>query len=260
MISRNPPMAQGNVGPHFCLRFLAIVGLALFISADTVRAQFLTRMQADSPEEFDAYLEVLEAQAPRDVIATATQFERAWPRSELAAYVYYKQLEAYQALGDSVKAIEAGEKALQAAPDNLIVLAGLSAILPNQTQDAQRLTRAERYARRVLEISKNFRVPRWMASRDWEDLRARLQSQAHAALGLVANQRSETQRAIQQFETAIALAPSPDATQYYRLGLLYKAAGDPRAAVQKLRKAAGLADPAIRQLAEQQLRDLDHQR
>jgi tetratricopeptide (TPR) repeat protein len=219
-------------------------------------AQFAPLPQADSPEEFDSYLAVVDAGTPGKVIAAGDAFVRAWPASGLRGHVYKMEFEAYRRLGDADKAIEAAEKSLTAAPDNLVMLANLSVVLANGTRDAKRLAHAETYARKVIELSTSIRLPKFIRPDEWEHIDARLNSQAHAALGLVANQRGDIPSAIHEFEAAIKLAPEPDATQYYRLGLLYSVTGNISAAREKLRRAAELNEPAIRELAEQQLRQL----
>ena len=73
-------------------------------------------------------------------------------------------------------------------------------------------------------------------------------------LELLSDEQSESQNAQRDRDY---LAPAPDATQYYRLGVLYRATGNTLGARQKLRRAAELNEPAIRELAERELRQLD---
>ena len=220
-------------------------------------AQIVPLPQADSPEEFDAYLSVLDAHTPAATLATAEAFLHGWPASALRGHVYELEFESYRQMGDVDKAIEAGEKSLAAAPDNLIVLADLSVVLANGTSNPKRLERSGIYARKVIELSISFRIPKSITPREWAEINARVNSQAHAALGLVDNQAGNVRAAIREFETAIALAPSPDATQYYRLGLLYRVAGRIAEAKKEFRRAAELPDADIQELARRELRQLD---
>ena len=107
----------------------------------------------------------------------------------MLAQVLELQLEAYRSLGDSVNAILAGEKALKAAPDNLLVLTNLAYIIASSTNDQQQLARAERYARRELELSRTIRIPKSISPHEWDEIQRRQNSTAHAALGLVAYKR-----------------------------------------------------------------------
>ncbi|HZT32880.1 MAG TPA: hypothetical protein VFA33_23540 [Bryobacteraceae bacterium] len=230
----------------------------LAASICSLAAQFAPLPQADSPEEFDAYLRVLAAGSPAGVVAAGDAFLRAWPASTLRGHVYAQEYEAYRALGDADKAIAAAEQSLAAAPDNLAMLAGLAGVLANATSDPKRLARAEECARKVIALGQSFRVPKFISPEEWERTAGRLNSQAHAALGLVANQRGDLRDAVREFEAAISLAPSPDASQYYRLGVLYRTIGNAPEAMRLFRRAAELGDPVIRPLAERALRALEH--
>jgi tetratricopeptide (TPR) repeat protein len=232
---------------------LAILGLL----AGCCAGQIVPLPQADSPEEFDAYLSVLDTHTPAATLAAAEAFVRGWPASALRGHVRELEFEAYRQMGDVDRAIDAGEKSLAAAPDNLIVLANLSVVLANGTSDPKRLERSMTYARKVIELSISFRIPKSITPREWAEINARINSQAHAALGLVDNQRGNVRAAIHEFETAIALAPSPDATQYYRLGLLYRVVGRIADAKKEFRRAAEMPDPGIQELAQRELRQMD---
>ena len=242
------------------------IGLALLlivfslVSIATTRsgqAQFAPPPQADSPEEFDAYLEVLSKAGPKEVILAAKEFEKKWPHSLLRGPVCQLELEAYRALNDSASAIAAGERALRFAPGNLAVLADLATIIADSTTDPQQLVRAEEDARKLLETLETFKVPKWISPQDWEKTEALLRSKAHAALGLVAYKRGEITQAIYEFETATRVAPAPDPTQYYRLGMLYRASGKKREAIQMFQRAVKLGEPLIRGLAERELQTLE---
>lgn len=217
-------------------------------------AQFAPAPQADTPEEFDAYLAVLYAATPSATVAAAEAFLREWPRSALRGHVYEREFEAYRQLADSPKAIQAGQSALSAAPDNVVMLANLSVVLANATADPKRLAQAEECARKAIELSESLRIPKFISPAEWAQTQARVKSQAHAALGLTANQRGDSAGAISEFESAVAVAPEPDASQLYRLGLLYRSAGNLGAAREKFRQAAALSDTRIRELANRELR------
>ena len=214
-------------------------------------------MQADTPEEFDGYLRVLVAETPQQVISTAAEFERQWPHSELLAGVYNLQFEAYRSLGDTAHTIQAGEKAVAAAPrSNLPAMVSLASMLANGTDDPRRLDRAEQHATRALELLKNFQVPRSIPPEQWEQARARVTSQAHSVFGIIAFARGQLDRAIMEFESAVREAPTPDAAQYYRLGKLYREAKRFPDAVQAFRRAASLQEPLIQKLAAAELKTL----
>jgi tetratricopeptide (TPR) repeat protein len=233
------------------LTCLLLVGLGAKCLAQSPSAG-----QANSRQEFDEYLLVLSKTAPREILSAAGTFERQWPRSELLAHVLELELEAYRSLGDSANAIHAGERALKAAPDNLLVLTNMAYIIASSTSDRQQLARAERYARRELELSRTIRIPKKISPKEWDEIQGRRNSTAHATLGLVAYKLGDIARAIQEFETAVKLAPAPDAAHYYRLGMLYQASGNKSGAIEMLGRAAESNDPTIKRLAGSELKAL----
>lgn len=234
-----------------------LVMLVLFLAAPANgRAQFAVEPQAATAEEFDAYLVVFSKSTPKDIISAADDFERKWPRSTLCAPIYEMELGAYRALGDSAGAIRAGEKALQAVPNNLAVLAQLAYLIANSSSDPPQLVRAEELARAEIAKSKTIKLPRWMSPARWDEIQGRLGTMAYSALGLVAYKRGNLALAIREMETAMNLTPTPDPALYYRLGMLHKASGDTARAIQELQKAAASNDPVLRPLAQRQLKAL----
>ena len=225
------------------------------IMAVAASAQFLS-LQAATPEEYDAYLNVIEASKPLDVIAAAEAMEKRWPRSELLAGAWEFQMEAYRTLGDAEGAIRAGERVLKLAPNHIGVLVTLASILSNGTSDPKRLERAQVCAGEALKQLMTFHAPRTISLETWEQLRLRLDSEAHAALGMVAFKQNRPETAVKEFETAVTLAPQPDPVQHYRLGTLYMLQGRMPEAREKLERAARLNNPAIQKLAENALRGL----
>jgi tetratricopeptide (TPR) repeat protein len=234
--------------------FFQLTCMLLLVFVVTGLPQSPAAGQANSPEEFDEYLVVLLKTMPKEIISAAGDFEHLWPRSELLAQVLELKLEAYRSIGDPVNAILAGERALKAAPDNLLVLTNIAYIIASSTNDRQQLARAERYARRELELSTKIRIPKRISLKEWDEMQGRQNSTAHATLGLVAYKRGDTAGAIKEFETAVKLAPAP--AHYYRLGILYRTSGNESAAIEMLRRAAASNDATIRQLAESELQSL----
>ena len=237
--------------------FSLLAMLVLYLAAPSNgRAQFAAEPQADTPEEFDAYLVVLAKSTPQDIISAAGDFERKWPRSTLCAPIYEMDLEAYRSLGDSAGAIRAGERALQVAPNNLAVLAQLAYVIADSSSDPPQLARAEELARAEVEKAKTIKLPRSISPAKWDEIQSRLGAMAHTALGLVAYKHGDVALAIRELETAMNLTPTPDPALYYRLGMLHKASGDTARAIQELQKVAASNDPVLAPLAQRQLKAL----
>lgn len=232
---------------------MALLASILFASACCVNAQPASEPQAKSPEEFDDFLDVLSRRAPGEIVLEAGRFAQRWPDSALLGEVYRIELSACRQLGDSACAIQAGERALQKAPDNLDLLAEVAYLLADAQPDAAAMARADEYAHRVLTLVDTIQIPRSVTPQQWANTRAELEARAHTTLGLNAYNRHQPAIALRELETAKRLAPQPDAALCYRLGLLYRVAGDDAKAVEMLRQAAKSSDPALRNLAEQQL-------
>lgn len=228
----------------------------MLLAAPAIRAvaQVSFGGQASSPEEFDAYLLVLKETKPGKIVTATSDFMRRWPQSEMAAQILELQSEAYASLGDPRNAILSGEKALAAVPNNLVVLTNLAYTIANSTSDPQQLARAERYARRVLDLSQTIVISKKLSPQEWEETRNHLTSTAHAALGIIAYKEGNSFAAIRELETAVGLERSSNPAHCYRLGLLYQTTGNRAKTIEMLRRAAAGNDPAIRQLAEEKLK------
>jgi Flp pilus assembly protein TadD len=212
--------------------------------------------QASTPEEFDAYLDVVEARMPAEVIAAARAMAERFPESELLAHARELEMKACRQLGDAGCVLSAGESILARAPRHAGVLVTLAAVLANEARDEAALARAEGYARRGLRALETFRVPKSVSLDRYARLRATLASDAHGALGHVAFKRGRIPEAIRELEAAVRLTDAPDPVHYYRLGLLYQTAGRTSEATRSLQQAAALGDPTLRRLAEEWLRTL----
>jgi tetratricopeptide (TPR) repeat protein len=228
---------------------------AALLGAAAATAQSLL-LQANTPEEFDAYLRVLDARKPPEVIAAAVAFAQAYPKSELVAHAVQLEMEAQRTLGNVEGAIDAGERAVKLVPNNIPALVTLAGLLPLNSEDPERLSRAEALATQALKLLRSFRVSRFVPLDEWEKTQAQLRSNAHAALGLVAFRRNQIDTATREFESAVALAPDPDPSQYFRLGSLYLARKRLPEAREKLLRAAQMNDPVVRGLAEKTLQSI----
>ena len=76
-----------------------------------------------------------------------------------------------------------------------------------------------------------------------------MESEAHAANGLVSARRSQLAAAIREFEVAISLNPTPDGAQHFYLGRLYAATGRIKDALAMLTLAQKLGPDRVRKLA-----------
>ena len=209
--------------------------------------------QAKTPEEFDLYLDFDEAQDARVKHRTALNFEQSYPQSELLVYVYQSELEYARARNLNSSVISVGQKALALAPDNIPVLLALAEVMPNGEVDPRSLDRSEAYARRALDLSESRHVSPQLTLDDCDNLRRKIRSRGHAALGLVAMKRGAVPLATQEFERAVAENPDADGVQLYRLAKLYLVSGRRADATSLFQKAFQAGPPEVSSLAAAEL-------
>ena len=245
----------------------ALLVLALATTDVRIRGQFgpladpAHAPQAKSQEEFDAYLEILDAPDANETIDRVEAFISRYPESELLATAYQQQMVSYQELNEFEGMLRAGEKYLRLLPDNLNALLTLASAIPNATAtrpDAtELLARAEEYTLQALRILKRIQIPREISLEEWERLRRQMEAQAHEALGHVAFKRGQIDIAISEFEKATEYNPEPQGKQFFRLGVAYAWARKNGLAERALRRAAELGPDLIRQRALRELTNLE---
>jgi tetratricopeptide (TPR) repeat protein len=206
--------------------------------------------QAKSPEELDSYLEILvETDAPQRIAKVET-FTGNYPDSSLVGLAYQYQMLAYEELKDFEGVIRAGRKALPRLPENLKTLLTLSAaianVADNQSDRDQLLGEAEDYARRALPLLERFLIARQLSIEEWERTRAQMKAQAHESLGQIAAKRSQWVDAVSEFQQAVESSPTPQGSQFLRLGLACAMLDRSECAETALVKASELGPEAVR--------------
>ena len=158
--------------------------------------------------------------------------------------------------------MENGEKSIALDPDNVMSLVIVAQILPQRLsgsglETAQKLSRAERYAKHGLELVDSLPQPANVLPEDFEKEKATLSSMLHSALGLVYLQRGAVGKAQEEYKIALSLTSSPDPIDYFRLGEAYRDEHKYDEAIEAFEKAAELAPGTlINQLASEQVRKL----
>jgi len=209
--------------------------------------------QAKSQKELDLYLKILTDATPQSVLKDSDAFASQFPESELLGIAYQYEMHAFKDMDNFEGMVTAGQKALLANPDNLNTLLTLAPAMANrasQVKNADKLLgQAEEYARLILSAVEKVKPPLQTSLEKWEATKRGMQSQAHEVLGVVAIDRGQYAIAIDQFKTAISLAPTPMGSQYFRLGLAFAAAGERDSAKEHLLHAAELGPQPVRKLA-----------
>ncbi|MBL8209824.1 MAG: tetratricopeptide repeat protein [Bryobacterales bacterium] len=200
-------------------------------------AQFLPQLQARTPAEFDAYLDVLEA-APAQQEALARSFLRQYADSDLRLPVLEVIAKASRNRGDAAAARQAAIDGLQLAPEYIPLLTLLAAVDANTT--ARPDGRAATEALRLLDQA---RAPRSMDAETWRHALALLRAENLVTLAIVAFKSGQLHEAVRRLEESLRWEPAPAAQ--YRLALLYLERKRTAEARTLLEKVAASADPAL---------------
>jgi tetratricopeptide (TPR) repeat protein len=230
--------------------WLAIVFTAVSLPS---YSQFLPDLQAKSPEEYDAYLDVIDGR----FLEKGAAFERDFPTSALRLPVCELMAREWRSRGDAVEAAAAAERGLAIAPDYVPLLVEVADLLANGTK---RLDRAETAARRALTLLETIKAPRRISIEDWTAAVSNLRARAHGALGMVHFKRDDTAGAVREFEAAVSDAAVNDPLLHYRLGRLYAVTGRTVDARRQLEEAARGGEETLRERANAALAALPQQR
>jgi len=216
--------------------------LALLLGVCIAPAQFLPNLQARTPEEFDAYLDVSEAQAEPQIRA-ARRFLTAYPESELRLRVYELLAEACRGQGDAAGAAEAARQGLKIAPDYIPLLTTQGSIDANTSPSPDPAPAA-----RALRLLETVKAPVHVEAGTWLRETARLRAENLASLGIGAFKRDRRDEAIQFLEASVKLTPQP--ANQFRLAMLYLDSGQQAEARVLLEQVARSGEADLRTRAQ----------
>ncbi|MBC8165141.1 MAG: hypothetical protein H7Y20_04610 [Bryobacteraceae bacterium] len=212
-------------------------------------SQFLPDLQAKTPAEYDAYLQVLDG----PVLGSGETFERHFPASSLRLPVCELMAREWRAQGRREQAIAAAERGLAIAPDYIPLLVEVADLLAN---GSEKLDRAADAARHALELLDRVKAPLRIAPEDWTAAVAKLRARANTAFGMVQFKRDDLKGALKTFQAALAAGAVDDPVLHYRLGRLYAIKGQTTEARRELEQAAISPDKVLRDLAKNALAEL----
>ena len=172
-----------------------------------------------------AYKKVTDAQGgdPATQIQVGEEFVSKFPMSRYVGGVYGMLTGAYFATGNTDKMFETGDKALSADPNNVDVLALLAMAIPRRVKattpdGAQRLQKAEGYARHAIELIPTMEKPASLDDATFEKTKNEKLSLAHSGLGLIDIDHQKYDDAKTELTQAVQLASNPDPVDYFLLG------------------------------------------
>lgn len=208
---------------------------------------------AATAEEDAAYRTLMEKKTndAADVarrIQLGEDFLKKYPESRYVPSVYSAMTLNYLMAGDTAKMMDAGGKALQKNPDDILVLALLGQTIPrawNPSQpDAQKqLDTAEKYAKRVIELTPALVKPEGQSDEDFTMANKQRLAMAHSGLGLVYFRRGKFPEAVPELEESTKLITEPDPVNYYLLGMSLQKTSHYDNAVAAFTKCAEIEGP-----------------
>ena len=204
---------------------------------------------------------------PDKKLRMVEEFEKQFPNSQLLSYVYTQAASACQQKNDLNGILSYGEKSLKLDPDNTYSLILVAITLPQPqmqrvepAEAAKRLAKADEDAKRALALMDKLAKRPNETDEQFQKRKAALQSEAHAALGMVHLQRDEPDKAIEEFKTAVSQEAAPDPQIYYRLGEVYANEDKKAEALEAFTKASELGrGTPIQDLADQEIEKLKKQ-
>lgn len=214
-----------------------------------------------SPQEAKDFHELQSTSDPDRQLALVAQFEKTYPESELMSYAYTSAARAWQAKGDFERLLEYGEKSLKLDPDNVYSLVLVSLVLPQPrmlqgtpAENDKRLAEAETYATRAVTLIDRLPPPT-SGSPISAEMKTALLADAHFARGMAHMMRDDFPKAVEDFNQAIFLEPSPQ--YYFRLGEAQQKQGNTAGAIEAFSMAAKLGEGTVlKAYAEKRLAEL----
>jgi tetratricopeptide (TPR) repeat protein len=223
--------------------------------ADWQKIQQEAAQQADDSRAFAVY--AFFQLMPRVADATKRidyldKFTKAFPDAETkyAAQINNAYFQAYQLANNADKALEYGEKAIAADPNNLMVCNAMAytyAIVKRSNLD-----KASEYARKALTLGEAMKKPDGVSDADFKNEQDNQLGMAHLTLGYVSFLKAGKSRrvgpAIQELKSAADLFggnPGLRGQALFYLGNAYEFEypANHGAAIEALSKASGLAGP-----------------
>jgi tetratricopeptide (TPR) repeat protein len=176
-------------------------------------------------DEYDAYTALANEKTPAKLIPLADAFLQKYPNSIVKADVLLRQMGAYAQSNDVAKAVDVGQKVLQADPDNLPALRFLSFTFPflykaDEPDATSKLSRADSDAHHGLEVLQKLQKPAGATDEQFQQGVKDVRSVFNNCVGFAALQHKDYANAVTAFKAAVDDNPS-DVYTFYRLGLAY---------------------------------------
>jgi len=202
--------------------------------------------------EEDAALKAFQSMPEGDIdkrVSAGEDFLKKYPESRYRPVVYSALTYAYLQTGKPDKALEIGDKEIALKPDDVQILAILSQTIPRALsagtpEPDKQLSKAEKYAKRALELTPTIPKPEGMPDQNFMMAKNATLSMAHSGLGVVYFRRGKFTEAIPELEQSVKIDPypTPDPVNLYLLGISDQKASRFDDAVTAFNKCAAIAN------------------
>ena len=224
----------------------AFTPLALIIALAMGPLMLTAQPKPPAPEELKALQDILNANAVETRVAAVDSFVKAFPKSEYLNFALTAAADAYEAGGNTNKAILYYQLALDANPKDYNAMLMLAAETGRTTREfdldkEEKLAKAEKFAKDGMAlIPSATKLNPQMTDAQWEALKKDDTARGHEALGLIAVARKKYDVAAGEFKIATETAAEPQPSTYIRLGGAYTDAGKPDQAIATLDKVLAM--------------------
>lgn len=153
--------------------------------------------QAQTQEEFDAWLDIVRAQAPSSIIHFAQEFLKQYPDSDFDAPALQYEIKALQDLDRVPETIAPAKLLLQLRPNSIEAMIALARALPESAKNGPNalLDSAQMYAQQALSQLGSQRIPRSLTPEKWNELRSEMETEIHLARARIAEKYGNRQEA-----------------------------------------------------------------
>jgi tetratricopeptide (TPR) repeat protein len=214
--------------------------------------------QVKSQAEAQAVMAIINAQDPDGRIKACNELVQKFNDSEFKPLALFFGAVSYQQKGDADRMIVYAERALEADKDHYQAMLMLAGAISQRTREfdldrEEKLKVAEGYANRAMEVLKTAPRPNPNLTDDqWEMAKKEFAAQAHEAFALAAMARTQNDKAIEEFKTALAMSSEPDPSTQVRLAAVYSRAAKYDEAIAVLDKvlAAPELNPQVKKIAQ----------
>ena len=219
------------------MRRAGYLGLSLLLILAIGAPAFSQQPQPRSTAEYNAYKAFYDEQNPQKKAELGEKFLAENKESDFIPQGYSMLIGAYARAQNWAKVIDAADRAaaLPKADNRLKAFAYANAMVVLSTTIPERLPQNDAAKKAAMDkagglatkaldgVQKFFSQPKPANFTDaqWNQQKADLESQLHAALGFIALNRQDYAKSVQEFDAALKSAPK-DGVSHYRLGLVYQ--------------------------------------